>query len=42
MSCKVKIHGSRKPSEKWEEEERPSWRDKALHGMYHRQIEELA
>ena len=25
-----------------EEEEEPSWRDKPLHGMYHRQIEEVA
>ena len=31
-----------KHSEEKEEEERPSWRDKTLHGMYHRQIEEVA
>ena len=31
-----------KPSEEKEEEERPSWRDKPLHGMYHRQIYKVA
>lgn len=25
-----------------EEEDRPSWRDEPLHGMYHRQMEEVA
>uniref|UniRef100_A0A3Q4B243 Uncharacterized protein n=1 Tax=Mola mola TaxID=94237 RepID=A0A3Q4B243_MOLML len=31
-----------KHSEEKEEEERTSWRDKPLHEMYHRQIEEVA
>ena len=31
-----------KPSEVKEEDERPSWSDNLLHGMYHRQIEEMA
>ena len=30
------------PREKKKEKERPSYRDKHLHGMYHRQIEEMA
>ena len=31
-----------KASEEKEEEERVSWRDKSLHKMYYRQIEEVA
>ena len=34
--------GQQKPSEVKEEDERPSWSDNLLHGMYHGQIEEVA
>ncbi|XP_068176488.1 uncharacterized protein [Antennarius striatus] len=37
MNCSVK-----KPEEEEEEEEETTWRDKPLHGMYYRQIEEVA
>ena len=30
------------PDDSAEEEEQTTWRDKPLHGMYHRQIEEVA
>lgn len=33
--------GKQKPNEQ-EEEDEPSWKEKPLHGVYHRQIEEVA